>query len=136
MGIAWRFVVPRSGYFGLLRVARACPEIRSDINKIALYSLVINIGFVVALPFVLIGILLGALVVGLVKIRSHLPDFAELQNDAIKEMHWKVPVEEIRRRVGLDPERGTLLDKAGNPVGLSSVQEMPSGTEGRRSSGL
>lgn len=109
--LPWRFLVPRKGYFKGLKIADECPEIRTHIDRIAIYSLGCMIlkvalfgAFVAIYPLIRIADKAKRLL-------AALPDFEGKRVEAIREAHEIVPPEEIRMRIGLPPERGTLLRK-------------------------
>lgn len=109
--IAWRYFIPRPRYFQSLKIATACPEISRHLDRIALYSVgnalvttVLVIGFVAVFPIFWIADKLKSLL-GL------LPDFSGKRIEALRDAHSIVPVEEIRKRIGLPPERGILMRK-------------------------
>lgn len=109
--IAWRYFVPRPGYFKALKIAAACPEIRIHMDRIALYSAgyyfvtaILVTGFAAVYPIIFLAEK-GRRFLGF------LPDFAEKRFEALHEAHAILPVEEIRRRIGLPPEHGVILRK-------------------------
>jgi len=60
MIVPFRYLVPRPGYFRMLRLARSCPEIAGNVNREAVLKLT---GFLVALPYYFLWLLVFPLLV-------------------------------------------------------------------------
>ncbi len=50
--LPWRFLVPRRNYFRNARIARVCPEIRGEVNRIAFFNGLDGISFAALMVFV------------------------------------------------------------------------------------
>ncbi|RWL22515.1 MAG: hypothetical protein EOR63_32270 [Mesorhizobium sp.] len=109
--IAWRYFVPRTGYFRSLAIGRSCPEIRWHVDRMALcaagemlVAAPMIIGYLALLPFIWMAeVSRGAL--------SRLPDFSAKRLEILKQAHAILPISEIRSRIGLPPE-ARILTKA------------------------
>lgn len=101
--IAWRYLVPRAGYFRSLAVTRKCPEIRWHVDRMALLgagemlvAAPMLLGYLVLLPLIWMAERCrGAL--------SWLPDFSAKRLETLRQAHEILSVDEIRTRIGLDP---------------------------------
>lgn len=125
----WRYVSPRRGYYRELKVARACPEVRHLIDKAAFYKICERITMV---PLVIIFVLIFPLayIIDLGKrMLQHLPpllpDFSNRRRMIIDEIHKKVPLEEMRRRAGLEPLPKITPKRNGQPLEYEEVRVLP-----------
>lgn len=111
MTVPWRFLVPRAGYFRSLKIARECPEISGHVDRMALYTAG---GAVISVPLVVGVIVVYPVFWAAEKSRGLLgllPDFSARRLATLSEAHRIVPVEEIRRRIGLPQLYGTIRAK-------------------------
>lgn len=98
--IGWRFVVPRHQYFRSFRVAAVVPEIKGEINRQAFIALVWPL-WAMAMLVILIPSAIGACMVWLSGAALQLlPDLDHLNGKAVREAWEKVPLDEIRERIG------------------------------------
>ena len=127
----WRYLVPRRRYFRSAAIARACPEIAWHIDRAAVYTAmdgvmlaVSGVALVITAPFWLLAVLI-------IEMWSRTPDYAERRNKVIEEAHALVPLEEIRRRIGLDTAVlvATRTHAEGGTVHAKPVRQEASGDE-------
>jgi len=101
--VPWRYVIPRTGYFRSLAVARKCPEIRWHVDRMALLgagemlvSVPMLLGYLVLLPLIWMAERCkGAL--------AWVPDFSAKRLETLRQAHEILSVDEIRERIGLEP---------------------------------
>lgn len=110
--ICWRFIVPRRRYFWSLRVATVVPEIKGEINRQAFFALVWPFVVLAALVAMAPG-MVGVVLLFISRILTGpIPDLKRLNGRAVEAAWEKVPLEEIRERLGT---RGKINPKPQPP---------------------
>lgn len=114
--VPWAIIVPRPGYRRSLKVFRLVPEVRREVNEGAFWWLAGVVFYTLTAPLWLPFVVLVVLGEWLGELRSFgfLPDFARKREQAIEKAWAKVPLGEIKRRIG-EPV-GTILPKKSEPI--------------------
>lgn len=106
--IPWALIVPRPHYVRGVKVWRHVPEVRSEVNEAAFWIAAGWVFWTVTaplwLPFIALVLIGQWLIVRSGFRDGALPDFSAKRADAIERAWAKVPLEEIRRRIGDDEE--------------------------------
>jgi hypothetical protein len=104
--LPWRFLVIRRNYFRNAQIARACPEIKGEINRNA-FLLMVALWVWVPLGLLMLPFLIMRTVGGWVtdlRFGRWLPDFEEMRIQSVREANAKVSPQEVMRRL---EEQGT-----------------------------
>lgn len=99
--ICWRYIVPAPRYFRELRIGRVAPELRGELNRIRWLMLSAAVLLVpvaiLILPFLMLRWVSDLVLDARLGI---MPDFTGMRERAVEEALRKVPLKDLKERLG------------------------------------